>query len=147
MPFLRDLEVAADHAEIAESRFRQEAAQRIAALEAERAFAFRRLNVMRTVTEAVAGAPGEDEAVAAALDAVREKLGWAADSEPHVEVLAHFAPVPQAIHRSLAAPDDPPEPSPQDALVEFERWYADERRGPFWTLFEQRMPETPLVDF
>jgi hypothetical protein len=34
-----------------------------------------------------------------------------------------------------------------DALTEFERWYAETHPKPFWVLFENYMPETPVVDF
>ena len=37
-------------------------------------------------------------------------------------------------------PDRPP-------LKNFERWYAETHTGPFWVLFENYMPETPVVDF
>ncbi len=52
--FLDALKAAADEAEVAEKQFRREAAQRIAGLERERSFAFRRLNLMRAVAAAVA---------------------------------------------------------------------------------------------
>jgi len=32
-------------------------------------------------------------------------------------------------------------------LATFEAWYAAAHRTPFWDLFDQPMPETPLVDF
>ena len=53
-PLIDDLCKAADHAAAAEMQYRREAALRIAALENERAFAFRRLNLMRAVGDAVA---------------------------------------------------------------------------------------------
>ncbi len=32
-------------------------------------------------------------------------------------------------------------------LKEFESWYAAKHGSPFWVLFENHMPETPVVDF
>ena len=52
--FLDGLAAAAEQAKAAEARFRYEAAQRIAALERERATAYRRLNLMRAIADAVA---------------------------------------------------------------------------------------------
>ncbi len=53
-------------AHAAEAAFRRDAAERIKALERERAFAFRRLNLMRAVADALATAETEEAAVATA---------------------------------------------------------------------------------
>ncbi len=34
-----------------------------------------------------------------------------------------------------------------DRLKAFEEWYAQTHPQPFWILFENYMPETPVVDF
>ncbi|MFD2182805.1 hypothetical protein [Rhodoplanes azumiensis] len=146
LPFLVSLEAAAGHAETEEHAFRREAAQRIAALEQARAVAYRRLNLMRFLAEAMAGADAEASAVAISVAVLRGKLGWHDDSDARTEVLERFAPVAQALFRALGGEDEP-EPTPAAALAGFESWYADNRHGPFWTLFETSMPETPLVDF
>jgi hypothetical protein len=146
-PFLDALKAAAGQAETAEGQYRREAAQRIAALEQERAFAFRRLNLMRMIADAVAGSESEEIAVANALAALRSKLGWGSDSEPRTEVLSRFAPVGQAVFRNVTPSEEGPVTSVQNALAEFEAWYAGNRRAPFWVLFEHHIPETPRVDF
>jgi hypothetical protein len=145
--FLDALKAAADRAEVAEGQIRREAAQRIAVLEQERAFAFRRLNLMRAVADAVAESESEEIAVANALAVLRSKLGWSSDSEARTEVLSRFASVCQAVFCNLAASEDAPTTTVQNALAEFETWYAGSRKSPFWVLFEQYIPETPLVDF
>jgi len=94
--YLDAFKAAADHAEATEGQFRREAAQRIAALERERAFAYRRLNLVRTITEALTGVETEEIAVANAQAVLRSRLGWSADSEARTEVLARFASVAQA---------------------------------------------------
>ncbi|MGZ8323738.1 MAG: hypothetical protein ACXWVC_11810, partial [Rhodoplanes sp.] len=71
LPVLDELQAAAHDAETAEAAFRRNAAARIAALEQERAFAFRRVNFMRAVAEAVASAEDEDAAVTHASAALR----------------------------------------------------------------------------
>jgi len=151
--FLDALAAAAEQAKAAEARFRYEAAQRIAALERERATAYRRLNLMRAIADAVAEMENEEVAGARASVELRGKLGWSQDSEARTEVLARFALVGRAVFRGFAPSEDaaaaaaPPAVSVEDALAEFETWYARERQTPFWLLFDQYVVETPLVDF
>ena len=147
-PFLDALARAADAAEKAEAAFRREIAARVKALEQERAFAFRRLNFMRAIGAVIAEAEDEEMAVANALGVVRDRLGWASDSEARGEVLTHFAPVARAAFLSLAPPEAEAEAVDVGAaLAAFESWYAATHPQPFWVLFETYMPETPRVDF
>jgi hypothetical protein len=153
--FLDELKAATEQTSKAEEEFRREVAERTKALADARAFAFRRLNLMRAIAEVVATAESEEIAVAAATAVLRAKLGWSNDSEIRDEVVSHFAPVAVAMFASLSpenaasvsANEDAPEPGVIDALTEFERWYAQKHSGPFWPLFENYMPETPVVDF
>ena len=150
--FLDELKRATERATAAEDDFRREVAQRIKALERERAFTFRRYNLMRALAEAVASAESEEIAVAGATAILRSKLGWASDSEARAAVVSRFAPVAQAMFASLAPPptDQNAPAAPPDvvaALTNFERWYAETHSQPFWILFETYMPETPVVDF
>jgi hypothetical protein len=158
--FLDELKLAADKTSTAEDEIRREAAQRIKALEVERAYAFRRLNLMRAIAEVVATAEGEEIGVAAATAVLRAKLGWSNDSEARDEVVTRFAPVAQAMYASLSPVENlspeietPPgkdtasAPDVLGALTEFERWYAETHPVAFWVLFENYMPETPVVDF
>jgi hypothetical protein len=145
--FLDALKAAADQAEAVEGQCRRDAAQRIAAVERERAFAFRRLNLMRAVALAVAESDSEEIAVANALATLRSRLGWSADSATRTEVLSRFASVGQAVFRNLIPSEDAPITSVQDALAEFETWYAGNHQTAFWILFEHYIPETPRVDF
>jgi hypothetical protein len=146
--FLDTLKAAADDADAAEGKFRREIAERTKALERERAFAFRRLNLMRAVADAIAAAESEEMAVASATAAVRARLGWASDSEARDAVLSRFAPVARAAFASLAPPEaEAEEADVIQALADFEAWYASTHDNAFWFLFEHYMPETPLVDF
>jgi hypothetical protein len=141
-------DAAADNAAEAEAQFRRDANRRVAALEAGRAFAHRRLNLMRAIVDAAAQPESEDIAVANALAVLREKLGWHGDSEARSEVLSHFAPVARAVAGSGSAREvGGSEPDVMTTLAEFEAWYAQHHPGPFWALFEQHFPETPVVDF
>jgi len=147
--FLDDLKRAAERASTAENDFRREIAQRTKAIENERAFAFRRFNLMRAIADVVASAESEEIAVAGATALLRAKLGWGSDSEARAAVLSRFAPVAQAMFASLAPSDDEDAPPPDiiGALAAFERWYGETHPNPFWILFENYIPETPVVDF
>lgn len=149
LAFLDALQAAADDAEAAEAAFRRDAAARIAALEQERAFAYRRMNFVRVVADAVSGAEDEQAATAYANAALRARLGWTGDSEARTEVLTQFAPVATAIFLAQACDADggTPQADVREALASFEAWYAGTHDKPFWALFEHYIPETPLVDF
>jgi hypothetical protein len=146
--FLDGLKTAADAAAQAEDEFRKSIAARTRALEAERAFAFRRLNLMRAVAEAIATAETEEAAVAGSSATLRSRLGWSSDSEARTEVLVRFAGVAKAMFAQLAPAEAEQEPvDAAKVLAEFEAWYASTHPVPFWVLFENVMPETPVVDF
>jgi hypothetical protein len=148
LQFLQRLQTAADAASAAEAAFRQQAAQRIAALDRERAFAFRRLNLMRAIVEATVEAETEELAVGRGLATLRTRLDWSSDSKARALVLARFSPVVQAVFANLTAAESrAPVPDVTQALAEFETWYAETRDTPFWSLFDHYRPETPVVDF
>jgi hypothetical protein len=167
MHFLDALTAAAEEAEKAEGALRREMAQRVAALERERAFAFRRLNLMRAVAEAVADAENDETvaeikaqkgavtpetlmeiAVACAQGALSDKLGWSSLDPARMAVLKRFDPVARSVFWSLRRPDAPDTVHDvQDALTAFETWYAGSHQQLFWALFDHYIPETPRVDF
>jgi hypothetical protein len=147
--YLDALKLAADQSSVAENEFRSQIAARVKELEKQRAFAFRRLNLMKEVSGVIASAESEEIAVAVATAVLRAKLGWASDSEARMEVVSNFAPVAQAMFASLAPVESEDEEKPDviGKLAEFEAWYAETHPNPFWVLFENYMPETPVVDF
>ena len=145
--FLDDLTAAAREAELSEKAYRREAAARISILEQERAFAFRRVNLMRSIAEAVTDVESAEIAVSRALAILRTRLGWVGESEARAEVLSHFSSVVQAIFGKLAPEAHDGVTEVRAALEAFENWYAQTHGVPFWRLFEHYMPETPRVDF
>jgi hypothetical protein len=146
--FLDGLKAAADEASRAEDEFRREMTARLKALETERAFAFRRVNLMRAIAEAIATSESEEAAVAEAEAALRARLGWSSDSSARSPVLSRFALVAQTMFGQLLPEEAEQEPADTaKSLAEFEVWYAATHPQPFWVLFENVMPETPLVDF
>jgi hypothetical protein len=147
MSFIDDLRNDAEAAAAVEAQFRRESALRLAALESERAFAFRRLNLMRAVTDAVERAEDEAAAVACGLDRLRAKLDWPNESEAQSALLSQFTPVVQALFASVNPGEGPIESTAGVALTAFENWYAAANGTSFWALFDQPMAETPRVDF
>lgn len=133
--FLDALKTSADHAERLEADFRREVADRARILEQARTFAFRRLELMRRVAEAIASAESEDIAVARGISILRTNLGWSSDSDARSEALSRFMPVARAVFASLAPPLAGA--AKVDAVKElsaFESWYASTHGRPFWTL-------------
>ncbi|SFM10222.1 hypothetical protein SAMN03159423_5372 [Bradyrhizobium sp. NFR13] len=147
--FIDVLKRSADQSSVAEDEFRRGIAERMKELEKQRSFAFRRLHLMKEVAGVITQAESEEIAIAGATVVLRAKLGWMNDSEARSEVLSRFAPVAQAMFASLvpSADDNEEKPDVIETLGEFEAWYAATHPNPFWILFENYMPETPVVDF
>lgn len=146
--FLDDLKSAAARADAAEADLRKDFSNRMKQLEQERAFAYRRYNLMRAIADGMMGAESEEIAVAHAVAVLRTRLGWHSDSEAHDAVLSSFAPVSRELFVSMAPPEAEAEGGDvTSALASFENWYAAKHNSPFWILFENQMPETPVVDF
>jgi hypothetical protein len=141
-----EFESAARAAQEAEAALRKQMLEEVARLERQRAFAYRRLNLMRPVTEAVAAAANEEAALATGLATVRAELGWDSESETRSETLARFADVVRAIFASCAETEETPAREISRALAAFESWYSGRYQRPFWILFEQYVPEMPLVE-
>ena len=178
--WLSDLDESGRNAAAEEDAYRRDFARRGAELAEIRAVAFRRANLVRAVSDAVALAEDEQAAVAHGLAVLRTRLGWSSDSEARSEILARFAPVCEAMFGARVSSDPHAEalaggeprrtqdggasfearlrgasqdeegggsPDPATALAEFESWYHRTKGSKFWILFENVMPETPLVDW
>jgi hypothetical protein len=145
---LATFEAAAAAADKAEAALRKRAAAEIAAAERERAFAYRRLNLMRTLARAIGSAESEAAAVGRGLAAVRIQLGWESESDTRTETLSRLAPVVRTTFASLAPAEDGEAPAADvsGALADFEAWYERTHGRPFWALFEQEIAELPLVE-
>lgn len=158
--YIEGLQQIADKAQSLEVAYRQQAAAQIALLERQRAFAFRRMNLMRSLVEAVTARTdegsdvgernGEEIAVASALALLRIKLGWSSDGETRDATLMNFTPVVVALYRGSNRDDQiTPDGIPDigTALGHFEDWYEKAYGVSFWMLFENPIPDTPRVDF
>jgi hypothetical protein len=145
--FLEILQGAASNAASAETAYRREAAAHIKQLERERSFAFRRVNLMKPIADAAVRAESEEMAVAGSQAILRAKLGWSGDTEVRSAVLTEFAKVAQALFANFHPAEGQHPADVLTLLKDFETWYEATHRTPFWDLFDQPMPETPLVDF
>ena len=143
--WIEELTAATSAAETAEKAYRAEYAKRVEQLAQERAFAFRRANLLRAVADVVARAEDEAMAVAHGLATLRARLGWGTESPAREEIISRFAPVCVALYETPDA--QAKQVDPAEALAAFEAWHLDARGVPFWVLFERWMPETPVVDF
>lgn len=145
--FLATLADATKQAEQAEASYRADFAKRVEELAQARAFAHRRANLLRAVAGAVAQATDAPMAVAYGLATLHSRLGWGQESASREEIIAAFAPVCAALHGPEEGTEAKEPADPAEALAAFEAWYIAARGAPFWVLFEQWMPETPVVDF
>ncbi len=145
--YLEALERAAEEARTRETTYRREAARTIAALDAERAFAFRKLNLMRALAGAMIGAEEEQAGVGRARALLCGRLGWSEESEPRRAALDRFSNVARSVFACQMSSGETAAEIVIAELAAFETWYQERHGVPFWMLFEQEMPETPLVDF
>ena len=136
---------AAEDARQAEEAYRREAGARIDALARERANAFRRLNLVRTMAAALADAAEPETAVPRARLAVADALGWHEIGPRQALVLDRLLPVFEAMRGEMV--EAVPGSASQDALRAFEGWYRAETGSEFYALFERYIPDTPRVDF
>ncbi len=145
--FLDHLKAAATSAHEAENALRKRMAEEIARLERQRAFAYRRLNLMNEISKAVASAEDKDAAVARGLAVLRTELGWTSESETRKATLERFERVVRAAIAGLSSTETAESaPDIADELSGFETWYESTYGKPFWVLFDQEIQEIPLVE-
>jgi hypothetical protein len=144
---LSGFESAARTAQEAETAFRKTVAAQIARLEREREIAFRRTRLIRLLAGAAAGFAKEDEAVGAQSLALAEEFGWAAGSEAHKAILEEMKPLAVAIWQCVCETETGAAEAVGVELANFEAWFEATRGSPFYALFDQYVPEVPLVDF
>jgi hypothetical protein len=141
--WLETLTAEARAASTAEIEYQKAAAARAAELREARAFAWRRLNLMRAVAGAVRGAEDETAAAAAGRAAMLREVGWTGATQTQRDVADRFAPVVLAVW--AATRPDVADDGTAAALAGFEAWYA-ERGTQFLALMEREIPELPLVE-
>ena len=145
MSVLATLGARADAASTEETAYRRESARRIEVLERARAFAYRRLNLIRKVADTAAGEPDAKKAADARIAAAFVEIGWIGGSlaeldEKGREAEATFRPVAEAIGTGDEA-------ATLAALAAFEAWFAERFGRDFCSVFDRYVPDTPKVDF
>lgn len=144
---LAAFESAAASASATEAALRKRLEAEILGLERQRAFAHRRLNFMRLLSDSVQSADSEDDAVASGRAVVRAELGWQNESEAREETLAQLSPVIAMTFNCVCSTDAQQSASEVvKALAEFESWYEARFERAFWVLLEQQVEDLPLVE-
>jgi hypothetical protein len=131
-------------ASVAELEQQKEAARRAAELREARAFAWRRVNLVRAIAAAAKGSEDEEAAAAAGRAAMLRAVGWNGATQAQRDVADRFAPVTLAIW-AATRPEAEEGGQAAAALAAFEAWYG-ERGTPFLALMEREIPELPLVE-
>jgi len=145
--FVEELDRRAKAANAVEDEFRSSFTKRVRELEEARAFAFRRLNLVKSVGGAIADAKDEEEAKSKASAVFLIEVGWTGGSQSQRDVVEKFMPVAIAIWNA-SKPDAKPEDGEkiEVELSAFEAWFGQNREAPFLTLMQQETVELPLVE-
>ncbi len=145
---LANFEAAAKAAQVAETELRRKLATEIARSERNRIYAFRRIRLLKTLAESAASQTDDpDVAWTAQRNAVSSDLGWSAISESYAAILEHIRPLAAAIRASLQPGSDAGSNTILQALEQFEQWFEQTHNKAFYALYDQYVPEVPIVDF
>jgi hypothetical protein len=159
LALVAEFESAAKATRAAEEELRKRLTEQIASIERQRAFAFRRTRLVRTLAVAAEAdtakpAPeGSDEAKLAAeawtrqRRAVREELGWTGESQAYDTILMQLQPLGQAVLHCACSTIPDAGTVVLDELEKFETWFESTHGKSFYALFDQYVPEVPVVDF
>lgn len=141
--FLVRLEEDAAAAARREQEFRREAAARIERLEAERAYAYRRFNVLKDMARAAQGCETAEEGCRAQLVHVFRDIGWIAASlddlgEDKKEAAERLKPVAEAIYMAVRTEGaaDAEAIAPERLFAEFEDWFLEAHGKRFLDAYE-----------
>ena len=148
MTLLTHFEAAAMAAQASETELRKALAQQIAKAERHRTYAFRRTRLVRAL--ATHDMPANDTAEAAwaaQQKSVCEELGWSVISENHQNILTRMQPLAAAVQACVSAPQELPASAVLRELETFELWFEQAHGKSFYVLFDQYVPQVPLVDF
>ena len=158
LALVAEFESAAKATRAAEEELRKRLTEQIASIERQRAFAFRRTRLVRSLAAAVeagtADSGGEaDEAEIEAKvwsgqrRAVRDELGWTSESQAYDAILAQLQPVGRAVWQCSCSNEPDAGAVVLDELEKFENSFETAHGKSFYALFDQYVPEVPVVDF
>jgi hypothetical protein len=143
---VQQFEAAAEMAHRAETEYAKQFEIELGKRKRAREFAFRRLNLIR---ELMRSAPAETQetSVAAQTGCLCRELGWHSASEATDKVLEEFRAFAGDLHAAIAEPEAKKKANLLESFARFEAWYEQEKGVPFLALFDNEIPEMPLVDF
>jgi len=157
LALVAEFESAAKATRAAEEELRRKLTAQIASMERQRAFAFRRTRLIRSLASAAHADIAENEAETEAKieakawsrqrQAVREELGWSGESQAYDAILMQLRPVASAVWRCACASPAEAGAAVLDELEKFEAWFEGAHGKSFYALFDQYAPEVPVVDF
>lgn len=142
-----EFEAAAETAQRTEEALRKKLADEVARLERQRAFAFRRTRLVRALANAAIGAEKEEDALSRQRSAVRNELGWTDESEAYGAILDRLKPVGFTLWQCACGAEGRLPSDVNTELQAFEAWFEDAHGKSFYALFDQYVPEVPVVDF
>ncbi|MCW5745711.1 MAG: hypothetical protein KIT36_05875 [Alphaproteobacteria bacterium] len=150
--FMGDLERQARAAARAEADFRLEVRDRLAQLEATRIAAYRRLNLLRGMLEAVSAVDEAAAAIDAGIDYACRCTGWSETDQSYAELRERLRPTADAMQAARLATtpgQEPPSPqAPLLAFAGFEAWYQARFGADFLALMASDAPTfQSVVDF
>jgi hypothetical protein len=152
------LEADCTAAEQTERTVRAETEVRLREVERARAFAWRRLNVLKDMMRTAADEPDRAAAVERQLAGLFRDIGWIESSLDELApgalpLLDRLRPIADALHGAChpgetdgSAPDGPGI-DVLAAFLAFEEWFEADRGQPFLQVFERYTPPTPVVEF
>lgn len=144
---LSEFESAAQTAQHAEAVLRKQMTEEIARLERQRAFAFRRVRLIRALADGAAGADTVEAALHGQVRTLCEELEWSGGNESQKEVFKQLEPVCRTVWQCSCGVDGASPANVTAELEAFEQWFEKTRGVPFYNLFDQYVPEVPVVDF
>lgn len=158
LALVAEFETAAKATRAAEEELRKRLTEQIASIERQRAFAFRRTRLVRSLASAVqaetAKPEGEGDAAeteakvwSAQRRAVSDELGWTGESQAYDAILAQLQPVGRAVWQCSCSAEPGSGAVVLDELEKFETWFEGAHGKSFYALFDQYVPEVPVVDF
>jgi hypothetical protein len=152
------LEADCTAAEQAERSVRSEIEARLREVERARAFAWRRLNVLKDMMRTAANEADRAVSVERQLIALFRDIGWIEGGLDELgpgalPLLDRLRPIAEALH-GACHPDETDDPTTNGAgtdilaaFLAFEEWFEADRGQPFLQVFERYMPPTPAVEF
>ena len=145
LPVTAHFEQAALEATHAEDAYRKKAAAEISHLEALRLRAYRRVRLIKLLETATAATASGNDPLRLQRSLLCREFGWSEENAAQKEVLDQMKDVCLAVQNGAKASHG--NSLIQSQLEAFERWFIEHRKTSFYTLFDQYVQETPVVDF